>query len=223
MKYPLIVFIIFYFFGITARAQTDSLSTKYREDQFYISLAMMLQDQGIAGFKQNGFSNNFQIGFVRDFPLNKNGNIALGLGLGYGFSRLTSNLSLVGVPAVARPIFLVNENEKNRQTFSTISFPIAFRWRTSTHDKTAFWRIYGGLKYNFNFGSQFQSALPEVNDVVDYIRKSNSTLFLSAGYNTWNMYLEYDLNSIYRSTFELADGTTPKLRTLKIGLIFYLL
>jgi hypothetical protein len=107
MKYPLIVFIIFYFFGITARAQTDSLSTKYREDQFYISLAMMLQDQGIAGFKQNGFSNNFQIGFVRDFPLNKNGNIALGLGLGYGFSRLTSNLSLVGAPAVARPIFLV--------------------------------------------------------------------------------------------------------------------
>ena len=80
--------------GWTANAQRNKLYNKYREDQFYISFALQIQQENISGFKQNGFSNNFQIGFVRDIPLNINGRTALGLGLGYGYNRLISNLHL---------------------------------------------------------------------------------------------------------------------------------
>ena len=67
----------FLLFAYKALAQRESLSTKYREDQFYISFGLQLQKENINGFKQNGFSNNFQVGFVRDIPLNDNGRIAM--------------------------------------------------------------------------------------------------------------------------------------------------
>ncbi|MEL0255211.1 MAG: hypothetical protein VW930_04620, partial [Burkholderiaceae bacterium] len=66
------------FIGWTAKAQKESLNIKYREDQFYISFALQLQQENINGFKQNGFSNNFQLGFVRDIPLSVNGRTAIG-------------------------------------------------------------------------------------------------------------------------------------------------
>ncbi len=43
------------------------------------------------------------------------------------------------------------------------------------------------------------------------------------GYNTWNLYFEYDLDLIYKSEFSLSDGTKLDVRALKVGLIFYLL
>ena len=55
---------------------------------------MIFQKESIDSFKQNGFSNNFQIGFLRDVPLNKKGGMAIALGLGYGFDKIFSNLNL---------------------------------------------------------------------------------------------------------------------------------
>ena len=44
----------------------------YREDQFYFGSSYFIQTEPIENFKQNGFSGNFQFGFVRDLPLNNN-------------------------------------------------------------------------------------------------------------------------------------------------------
>ena len=63
------------------QAQNDSYSLKYREDQFYISFSMIFQKESIDSFKQNGFSNNFQIGFLRGLPLNKKGAAIAWVGL----------------------------------------------------------------------------------------------------------------------------------------------
>ena len=206
--------------GWRAMAQQESLSTKYREDQFYISFGLQLQKEKISGFKQNGFSNNFQIGFVRDISLSSNGRTAIGLGLGYGYSRLISNLNFDSEGKLHN--FSITDNEENRQTFSSLVVPFSFRLRSSTLDRTDFWRVYGGVKYMFNFaenynpfyGNSFQS---------DFIRKKNSAVFLSIGYNTWNIFFEYDLNSIYQKDIAFTDGNYPQLHTLKLGLIFYIL
>ena len=94
MSLRLLFFTGVLFWGWNATAQIDSLSTKYREDQFYISFGLQLQQENISGFKQNGFSNNFQVGFVRDIPLSASGRTAIGLGLGYAYNRLISNLHM---------------------------------------------------------------------------------------------------------------------------------
>ena len=220
MSVRLLFFAGVLFTGWKAIAQLDGPQTKYREDQFYISFALQLQQQNIGGFKQNGFSNNFQIGFVRDIPLSIKGQTAIGLGLGYGYNRLISNLHLDTTGD--KPNFSIKENEKNRQTYSSLVIPLSFRFRTSTLDRTDFWRIYGGLKYIWNFSSYYTPFYGK-SFQNDFIRKNNTAVFLSLGYNTWNIFFEYDLNSIYKSDIALSVGNLPKLQTIKLGLIFYIL
>ena len=206
--------------GCKAVAQQDSLSTKYREDQFYISFGLQLQQENISGFKQNGFSNNFQVGFIRDIPLSSNGRTAIGLGLGYGYSRLSSNLDLDSESE--NPTFSIKENEENRQTYSSLMVPLSFRFRTSTPDRTDFWRVYCGVKYMLNFAENYNPFFGK-SLRSEFIRKNNAAVFLSMGYNTWNIFFEYDLNSIYDSNVKLSNGKHPQLQTIKLGLIFYLL
>ena len=201
-------------------AQVDSLSTKYREDQFYISIGLQLLQENIRGFKQNGFSNNFQVGLVRDIPLNSKGSVAMGLGLGYSYNRLFSNLRLQTETKYTS--FSVQENEKNLQTYSSLVVPLSFRYRTSTPDRTDFWRIYGGIKYKLNFSAKFRSSDVELIK-YDFIRKNNAAVFLSLGYNTWNLFFEYDLKSIYTSRAQLTSGARIDLHSYQLGLIFYIL
>ena len=201
-------------------AQTDSLTTKYREDQLYISFALQLQQEDISGFKQNGFSNNFQVGFVRDTPLNSKGTVALGVGLGYAYNRIFSNLRLK--KEEVNILFSVQENEKNLQTYSSFVVPLSFRYRTSTSYRTDFWRIYGGIKYKLNFAAKYTPFYGKAFK-YDFIRKNNTAVFLSMGYNTWNIFFEYYLNSIYTSRAQLPSGASINLHTYQLGLIFYIL
>ena len=214
------------FFGLCllmswfAMAQVDSLSTKFREDQFYLSFALQLQQEKIDGFKQNGFSNNFQVGFVRDIPINTHGTLAFGLGLGYEYNRLISNLSIE--TEGNNTFFTLRDNQKNVQTFSSLVFPLSFRFRSATPVRTDFWRVYGGLKYKLNFGAKFNPFYGSSFQNY-YIRENNAAAFLSMGFNTWNIFLEYDLNPIYKPDTQLSSGNYPKLQSLKVGLIFYIL
>jgi len=220
MLVRLLFFVSFLLFASKASAQRDSLSTKYREDQFYISFGLQLQKENINGFKQNGFSNNFQVGFVRDIPLNDNGKIAIGLGVGYAYNRLISNLNLVSDDG--HLIFSIKGNDENSQTYSSLVIPLSFRVRTSTPDRTDFWRVYGGMKYMFNFDENYRPFFGKSLQ-SDFIKNNNTVVFLSMGYNTWNIYFEYDLNSIYQSEVKFLDGKYPHLQTIKLGLIFYIL
>ena len=210
----------FLLFAYKALAQRDSLSTKYREDQFYISFGLQLQKENINGFKQNGFSNNFQVGFVRDIPLNDNGRIAIGLGIGYAYNRLISNLNLVS--DYDQLIFSIKGDDENSQTYSSLVIPLSFRVRTSTPDRTDFWRFYGGMKYMYNFGENYRPFFGKSLQ-SDFIKNNNTVVFLGMGYNTWNIYFEHDLNSIYQSEVKFSNGKYPHLQTIKLGLIFYIL
>ena len=220
MKFRLLFFLSILLIGWHSIAQKDSLSTKYREDQFYVSVALQLQQENIKGFKQNGFSNNFQVGFIRDIPLNSKGTVAVGMGLGYTYNRLFSNLRLQ--TDSNHTLFSVQENEKNLQTYSSLDVPLSFRYRTSTPDRTDFWRIYGGMKYKLNFAAKY---IPFYGKAFkyDFIRKNNTAVFLSMGYNTWNIFFEYYLNSIYAPGALLPSGASINLHTYQLGLIFYIL
>ncbi|MEK9602941.1 MAG: hypothetical protein VW127_00775 [Flavobacteriaceae bacterium] len=214
---------IFFVFGILLTgkvvSQTNIQTTKYREDQFYLSFSLLLQQESLEGFKQNGFSNNFQIGFVRDMPLNSQGTWAMGLGLGYGFNRLISNLNVEKLDG--KFIFEVDENQKNLQTFSSLVIPLSFRFRTSTAERTDFWRIYGGLKYKLNFAAKFNPFYGS-SSKNEFIRKNNTAVFLSMGFNTWNIALEYDLSPIYVEEAQTPEGADPNIQILKLGLVFYI-
>ena len=73
-------------------AQDINREDFYREDQFYFGSSYFIQTEQVPDFKQNGFSGNFQIGFIRDIPLNKTSTNALGIGLGFERNLFTSNI-----------------------------------------------------------------------------------------------------------------------------------
>ena len=221
MKLRFLLFLIILWLSNKVQGQNEKSLLKYREDQFYVSFSMIFQKESINGFKQNGFSNNFQIGFLRDIPFNIEGNLGMALGLGYSFDKLVSNLTLNN-DEQNNLSFSILDNEQNSQKISSIILPLEFRWRTSTINKTEFWRLYGGFKYKINLNPQF-NYFEGGNSRLDFIRKQNTAIYISLGYNTWNLLFEYDLNSIYNRDIILIDGLSPDISTIKIGLIFYIL
>ena len=66
------------------KGSQDSLELykNYREDQFYFSITYNILNNTSDGITQVGFSPGFHLGFIRDMPINKRRNVAVGVGLG---------------------------------------------------------------------------------------------------------------------------------------------
>jgi hypothetical protein len=203
----------------------DSL---YREDQFYFSVTYNLLVQGPAGLKQDKFSAGLSGGFLRDMPINKKRTFAIATGLGLSYQNYYQNLT-VSKSNDGSLLYGVNDYSEfvsNRFRQYTVDVPLEFRWRNSTYDSYKFWRIYGGLKFSYVFAAK--SVLKDGE--TTYKIKNNPDLndfqygvYLSAGYNTWNIYAYYGLNTLYKSNVKTISGENVDMRTLNLGIIFYIL
>jgi hypothetical protein len=195
----------------------------YREDQFFIGSTYFIQTEKIDEFKQNGFSGNFQVGFVRDLPLNKNSTKALGIGFGYERNYFTSNIQPVEQNDRIDYRIIVSRflESKNKITFSSISLPIEYRWRKSSIDKYKFWRIYSGFKIKKNFSLKSNPSYGSDTVIKDF-NDWTSSIYINAGYNTWNISLEYDLNPIIEDK-KTTNGDNLNISFFRLGLIFYFL
>ena len=195
----------------------------YREDQFFIGSTYFIQTEKIDEFKQNGFSGNFQVGFIRDLPLNKNSTKALGIGIGYERNYFTSNIQPAEQNERIDYRIIVSRflESKNKITFSSISLPIEYRWRKSSIDKYKFWRIYSGFKIKKNFSLKSNPSYGSDTVIKDF-NDWTSSIYINAGYNTWNISLEYDLNPIIEDK-KTTNGDNLNISFLRLGLIFYFL
>ena len=219
--YPLNLFICL--FSVQLIYSQDN-GIDYKEDQFYIGVSYFMQVKDIDDFKQNGFSGNFQAGFIKDITLDKKNQKALGIGVGFERNRFTSNIQpninsdneIDYRLVVSR--FLESKNELN---YSSIVFPIELRWRTSTPDRYDFWRIYTGFKvkrnYHINSNPSYGQSLKIKNK-----RDWTHSIYLNSGFNTWNISLEYDINSIFEGK-KTDTGDEIDIKFFKIGLVFYIL
>ncbi|MFD1161696.1 porin family protein [Hwangdonia seohaensis] len=227
-----IFFVIFFILGFQWVSSQDTQNTVvdslYKEDHFYAGITYNLLGNIPSSIKQSGFSTGFHFGYIKDMPINKNRNVAIGVGLGYSANSFNQNL-------------LVNQNVsgdfeysilKDRSTYSKNKFsmhlvemPIEFRWRTSTPTVYDFWRIYTGFK----LGYVFRHTTKHVGDLgvlkygsVDGFNDFQYGLTLSVGYGTWNFHLYYALNPIF-SDIAKIDGESIDMNAIKVGLMFYIL
>lgn len=203
----------------------DSL---YREDQFYIGLTFHLLHDLPGEVTQKGFSGGFHTGFIRDFPLNKRRNIALGAGIGWSINTYGQEL-FIGEDENDNTIFrdlnaLDIEYDTNRFSNQLVEVPLEFRWRTSTPETYRFWRIYSGLRlgYVYYFKSNFKQDGNQViqTDVPELDKFRIGTTF-TFGYNTFNFHFYYSLNPLFKEG--QIYGSEVGISTFKLGLMFYLL
>ncbi|MBN4084975.1 PorT family protein [Flavobacteriaceae bacterium AH-315-B10] len=204
--------------------ETDAL---YREDQFYFGITYNLLSNMPKDMSQNGFSSGFHLGFIRDMPINKSRTLAFGLGLGYSANSYNQNL-LISKNQQGVFNYEILENgtfNKNKFSIHLVEIPLEFRWRTSTADSYKFWRVYTGFKLGYVFAttSKYNSSLQNIKlKNIDNFNRIQYGLTLSFGYNTWNAYLYYALNPIFKNEVKI-DGKSININAIKIGLIFYIL
>ncbi|WP_081210443.1 porin family protein [Salegentibacter sediminis] len=208
----------------TVPSVIDSL---YREDQFYIGLTFNLIDQKPASISQSSFSGGLHLGFIRDFPLNKQRNIAIGTGLGWSLNSFGHNL-FVGQAENGETIFRSLDKsldyDTNRFTTQLIEAPVEFRWRTSSAESYKFWRVYTGLKFGYIYKFKSNFVQPG-NQVVQYdlpeLNRFRLGANLTFGYNTFNFHFYYSLNPLFKDSF--VDDSEIGMHLVRIGLMFYIL
>lgn len=201
----------------------DSL---YREDQFYVNITYNSLRNMPAGLSQNGFSPGLTFGFLRDFPINKERNIAFAPGLGFSFLGINQNLVAEKVnDVVVFDIGNENEFDRNRLSLFLIEAPLEVRWRTSTPESHKFWRIYAGFKAGYVFYNKLKLTADTGNNTLknlSEIQKLQLSTYVTFGFNTWNFYMLYGFTPIYDASVRV--GTEPvKMGLLNLGLQFYIL
>ena len=218
-------FLLFFllFFTQLSFTQLDISKDFYREDQFYFGSSYFIQTEPIEDFKQNGFSGNFQFGFIRDLPLNSNSTKAIGIGLGYERNFFTSNIQPIESNDNIDYRIVISRflESKNKISFSSFVIPIEYRWRRSSIDNYKFWRIYSGFKIKKNFPIYSNPSYGS-EITINEIENWTTSIYLNSGYNTWNISLEYDLNPILKNK-KTSNGENLNIRFFRLGLVFYIL
>ena len=231
------IFVLFVLIGIVGFSQNNDTNTtdlselykNYREDQFYASVTYNLLNEKPSGVKQSGFSSGFNLGFIRDMPINQRRNVAIGLGLGLSANSYNQKNILISEINNDIEFSIIDESDydvtKNKFTTYLVEVPLEIRWRTSTASDYNFWRIYTGFKIGYLLynSTKFLSDLENSKlSNVDSFNKLQYGLTLSAGYGTWNFHLYYGLNPIFDANLQ-SDNTAVDMKSLKIGLMFYVL
>lgn len=207
-------------------AQKDSLNIgdRYSEDQVYVTVSYAQFIEQPQEISKSNFSYALSVGFLKDLILNKQGNISIAAGVGYGFDFFNHKLK---VEEINNKTSFSSDDTISANLFKShnIELPLEFRWRTSTANKYSFWRVYGGVKFSYNFANKFQ--FDDVNgttfkykDVSNY-NKLQYGLTLSAGYDEFNINIYYGLTPIFNDS--VINGEEINTKIIKFGLIFYLL
>ena len=205
---------------------TIKIDSLYREDQFYFGFTYNTLQKKPDGLTQSKFSKGFSAGFLRDMPINKRRTFAIATGIGFSYNNFNQNLLISEVNQTIDYSIIDSDNSFKRNRFSQllIDVPLEFRWRSSTFESHKFWRMYGGAKLSYLVSNRSiyednQSKIIVSNN-PDFT-KFNYGVYLSAGYNTINLYAYYGLNSIFQSAKINAESID--MNSLNIGIMFYIL
>lgn len=208
------------------KAQIDPL---YREDQFYAGVTYNLLTSVPSDLNIRGVSGGVHFGFVRDMPLNESRDFAIAIGGGFAFDQYGQNL-FIGEDTNEQTIFRVLDSDvdfsTNRFSTATLELPLEIRWRTSTPTTYKFWRIYGGIRlgYTYWYKAYFKQTNNEVSQTdipeFDQVRLAAT---LSFGYSTFNFYAYYSIKPFFKDAVLLDSNAKLDFRTLKLGVVFYIL
>ncbi|NND61940.1 MAG: PorT family protein [Flavobacteriaceae bacterium] len=208
---------------------TSEVDTKYREDQFYIGVTYNLLSDKPDGVDLRGVSGGISFGYLRDMPLNQQRNIAIALGAGLAIDQYGQNLFIgedTNENTIFRALGSTVDFDTNRLSMATLEVPFEFRWRSSTATDYNFWRVYFGIKtgYVYWYRSNFKQPNNDVaqTDIPEF-EQLRMGATLAFGYSTFNFYAYYSLNPFFKDAQTIDTQEEVSLKTIKLGIIFYIL
>lgn len=222
MKQSLLFLVLIFTTTLFSQNDKDGLKVgeRYLEDQLYISITYNSLLRQPKEATSSGFSYGASAGYIRDIPFNRRGRWAIGVGVGYNYDSFNHGLRVDEKGNLTIP----NQIAANKIRLHDIEFPIQLRWRTSTAVTYSFWRIYAGVRLNYNFSNTFSYKYN--NQIFSYTNIDSYNNFqagleLAAGYRAFNFYIYYGLTPMYKNI--LMNNQKVNTRIAKFGLVFYLL
>ncbi len=224
---------IFFLLTINSIAQ-DSIpkfvgDSLYREDQFYISVSYNVFSNIPKTMNPEGVSAGVNIGFLRDFPINKSRNLAFALGVGFSYDQYGNNL-LIEEDANGLTKYSILDSDidykYNRLIVTTIEAPIEFRWRSSTPTDYKFWRVYVGFRVGYtllNKATYKNSDTKITNTSINEFEDLRFSTTLSVGYSKFNLFVKYNLNPYFNEEAITDGGEQVNFNGINLGLVFYIL
>jgi len=213
--------------GLNAQQEALEVDPNYLEDQFYVGITYNFILNKPSPITQRNLSYGLDVGFIKDIPLNRKRNVAIGLGLGYAVNSYYTNLLVEEIDSQFEYSPLENQTDSKRNKIEThlLEFPVEFRWRTSTPEDYKFWRIYTGLKFSYLLGgrSKLVTDSGKQSFYNTDLRNFQYGLMLNFGYNTFNVHVYYALNNLFEDNLTLTTGEELNFTPLRIGLFFYIL
>lgn len=208
--------------------KTNEVDSLYREDQFYLGFSFNFLTKLPDAIDQSGFSGGLNFGFIRDIPINKRRNLALGLGLGFNIDTFGQTLLIDSSADDIRftPISEDVNYDINRFNTHYIDLPLELRWRSSDVDKIAFWRVYIGVHfgYLFHFKSKFSSQDQNLKSTDQSLLNPFSTsIKLTFGYGAINFMVNANLTPLFNDQQINSTGESINIQPIKAGLVFYFL
>ncbi len=226
-------FLFILFFANSSLAQ-DTIPTiegdlKYREVQFYIGVTYNIITSVPSGVSSDGLTGGINFGFLRDMPINKNRNIAIAVGAGMAFDQYGQNI-FIDKDADGNTIYTVLDSnisfDSNNIKTGIVELPIELRWRSSSPTSNKFWRVYAGFRLGYTFWNEFSykdsSNSISYTNIKEY-EKFRLAATMSLGFNKFNFFVYYSLNSFFNEDALTTDGQQVDFKTIKLGLIFYIL
>ena len=208
--------------------KTEESDSLYREDQFYFGFTFNFLTRLPNEVEQSGFSGGLSLGFIRDIPVNKRRNLALGLGLGINLDTYGQTL-LIDDSASSTSFTAIGEDSNydiNRFNTHIVEIPIELRWRSSDVNKYAFWRVYLGVDfgYLFHFKSNFTSQNQKLLSTDQSLLNSFSTnIKLTFGYGAINFSVKANLIPLFNDQQIDGSGESINIQPIKAGLVFFFL
>jgi len=233
-KITKIIYFLFIAFITSNGIAQDSIpkitgDLKYRDDQFYIGITYNIIASVPNGVNPDGLTGGVNFGFLRDMPINKNRNIAIAAGLGLAFDRYGQNL-FIDKDFEGKTTYIVLDSDvsfkSNNFNTGILELPLELRWRSSTPTTYKFWRVYAGFRLGYTFWheSSYKDSTNSIShsDIEEYEKLRFATT-LSLGFNKFNFYVNYSLNPFFNEDALTTDGELVGFKTLKLGLMFYIL
>lgn len=225
-RFSVLVFILM-LLGVKAQEAENNTLEKYLEDQFYVGLTYNFILNKPNSVKQQNLSYGILGGFIKDIPLNKERDFALGLGLGYGVNSYYTNLRAINSSPgiIYEDLNSSDSYKRNKLETHVIEVPLELRWRNSTPYEHRFWRIYAGIKFGYIVGSRSKFVTDNSKDSFYNADTRNFRygLMLNVGYNTFNIHAYYALTDLFEDNLSLTNGEELSFVPLRIGIIFYIL
>ncbi|MEM8508893.1 MAG: porin family protein [Bacteroidota bacterium] len=199
---------------------------KYLEDQFYTGFSYNFLLNKPDGVVQQSLSYNFQIGFIKDIPLNQGRNFGIGMGIGYATNSYFTNMVKEKMDEVVTYRFASDIETLNRSKLETnaIEFPFELRWRTSNPIDYKFWRVYTGFKAEYLFSRRAKIVFDDKDVTFSNpdIEQWQFGWMINFGYNTWNLHFYWALSDLLGNNATFNDDALT-IRPIRIGVIFYIL